>query len=53
MLTVIAKLATNVSQRLKLPPIGAGALRSVPEAVAVPTRDSSIKKVERADAAST
>jgi hypothetical protein len=49
---MITQLAANVSHRPKLPTFGAGALRRVPETVAVPTRDSSIKKVERADAAS-
>jgi len=52
-LTVVAKLAANVSHGPELPAFGAGALRPVPETVAVPTRYSSIKKVERADATST
>jgi integrase len=52
-LTIVTQLAANVFHRLKLPAFGAGALRPVPKTVAAPTRDSSVKKVERADAAST
>src|SRR4029077_10659523 len=41
-LTIVTQLAANVFHRPKLPTFGAGALRPVPETVALPTRDSRI-----------
>jgi hypothetical protein len=52
-LTTVAQLAANVFHRPELPAFGAGALRRIPETIAVPTRDPSIDTVEYADASST
>jgi len=48
-LTVIAKLAADFPHRQMFPPLGAFALRSVPEAAACPADKSHVEIVQLAD----
>ena len=51
-LAIVAELPADFSFRQKLSRSAAGPLCRIPEAIAVPTRDSSVEMIERADAPS-